>query len=505
MATEHWDEQLRRLLKDYREPELPSGRLDEIGRRLADRLREDSVLDANLRTLLPQAEEPLMFADRLDEIGSRLAGQLAPRNRRRRRRPAPSGSRAPLWAGLGIAAAFLMAVAVASRSPAPKPPSPPAPLVRIESEPEPLLQPEPPAVVKEEAPAPKPPPPPPPLPEPLPRPVAPAVEPPAPAPKPAAPTVVEPAPAAVAVLEAVEGDVQPREPGRGLIPGDRIVTGKDGRARVRYDDGTSLVLDAESALVLVGGPGKLLQMEQGRLTAEVKPQPAGRPLAVATPGADVQVLGTRFTLSIAGAGTRLEVEEGRVRLTRRPDGASVDVAAGHFAVAARGTALLTRPIPEEPKTFFLEIEQLSGARGTKPADGPARRPFLEPWPEAQGGVCVAVPGSGMDVAGELKLAKGTWHLWVRYRDEPGNAKIGFTVMLRDQVLGQFSTPGRSADWLWQKVTFAWPGGPVLLTLRSQHEASRALPTQPDVRFRPYAELNRWDRICLTPDERFTPE
>jgi hypothetical protein len=183
----------------------------------------------------------------------------------------------------------------------------------------------------------------------------------------------------------------------------------------------------------------------------------------------------------------------------------VDVGAGQFAVAAKGVALLTRPLPEEPKTVFYELEEFGTARGVKPADGPGRRLFLEPFDAAKGGWCLAVPGADMEVVGDARLAKGAWHLWLRFRDEPGTAKIGFSVAVNGQVVGQASTPGKGRDWTWKRFTFAWPGGTARIALRSTFEGVKAAPTQSDYRQSPYGALNRWDRLCLTPDEDFNPE
>jgi hypothetical protein len=64
-----------------------------------------------------------------------------------------------------------------------------------------------------------------------------------------------------------------------------------------------------------------------------------------TPHAEVTVLGTRLALTVSAEATRLEVQEGRVRITRLPDRASVEVKAGQFAVARAGSELVAqRPV-----------------------------------------------------------------------------------------------------------------------------------------------------------------
>ncbi|HZE97224.1 MAG TPA: glycoside hydrolase family 48 protein [Planctomycetota bacterium] len=74
-------------------------------------------------------------------------------------------------------------------------------------------------------------------------------------------------------------------------------------------------------------PGKRFYLSQGRLTASVDRQ--ADPLVIRTPQANATVLGTRFVLSTAHDGTRLEVTHGKVRFTRGPE--KVDVAAEEVA------------------------------------------------------------------------------------------------------------------------------------------------------------------------------
>jgi hypothetical protein len=77
------------------------------------------------------------------------------------------------------------------------------------------------------------------------------------------------------------------------------------------------------------------------MTAVVADQPAGRQLVITTPHAEARVQGTRFTLTVSEKATRLDVDQGRVRFTRRSDGAAVDLTAGRYAATdAMGRTLL---------------------------------------------------------------------------------------------------------------------------------------------------------------------
>jgi hypothetical protein len=69
-------------------------------------------------------------------------------------------------------------------------------------------------------------------------------------------------------------------------------------------------------------------------------------MVFSTPHAEAIVLGTTLRLAVEAGdkgSTRLDVEKGKVRLTRTADGKSVDVLADHFAVAAAGVPLASKP------------------------------------------------------------------------------------------------------------------------------------------------------------------
>jgi ferric-dicitrate binding protein FerR (iron transport regulator) len=142
--------------------------------------------------------------------------------------------------------------------------------------------------------------------------------------------------------QGADGTVQLREGDR-LRGGARIVVGDGAEAELVRYDGTRLQLGAATTLRLpttLDGP---IALERGELAVEAAHQPAGSPLVFATPQADAEVVGTTLSLAIGAASTRLAVSEGRVRLTRRVDGAAVMVEAGFTATA--GASADDRLIP----------------------------------------------------------------------------------------------------------------------------------------------------------------
>jgi len=196
------------------------------------------------------------------------------------------------------------------------------------------------------------------------RPKPPAVTPEAPA-KPAAPPPpkqevekTEPTQVAVAKAECVEGGVSlltssGKRAFKGiedLLPGQGLETAAvQGRAAVRFPDGTRLEIGPATEIqeIRVDG-GKRVVVIRGTVTAAVAKQPKDEAMLFPTPHGEAKVLGTTLRLSVdpdAKKGTRLEVLEGSVQLTRKSDGKAVEVASGHFAVAATGVTLESRPSP----------------------------------------------------------------------------------------------------------------------------------------------------------------
>jgi ferric-dicitrate binding protein FerR (iron transport regulator) len=181
----------------------------------------------------------------------------------------------------------------------------------------------------------------------------------------------DPAPTAAAapvLLERAEGEVrlrrgdraEPVRAGQAVLAGDGLETvGSKAAARLAFPDGTRVELAGETALRDIfdrqAGRGARAFVARGTVTAEVPPQKADQPLMLTTPHGEVRVLGTWLRLVVEAAPrgtTRLEVRDGRARLTRASDGKGVDVPGDHYAVAGPGTELVARPIPVRIQEAF---------------------------------------------------------------------------------------------------------------------------------------------------------
>ncbi|HVE40472.1 MAG TPA: FecR family protein, partial [Planctomycetota bacterium] len=386
-------EEIHRLVEEYRDGTIPAA----DARRLADAIRRDPAVAAAVRKALAfsghlgQAVDAAgddsfarSFAERLqaerggaefvNAFEKRTSNRLTSRSRRIRRTT-------PSLVPFLVAAAFVLAVVglvvYTTKQPAPRsvaqqtlpPPPPPEEPKRAPEPPQPTPElpkpaPEEPKTVAPQNPTPPPPAKPQSAPDPAP---APPVEEPKPAP--VKPTEVAPA-TAVAKIDRVEGDVfvvvegerKPARSGQPLLSGMAVTTGLgQSGASLVLADGTRFGIGADASLrEIVKGPrGTRVVLNAGTLVADVSKQPAEQPLVFATPHGEARVLGTVLRLIVDFALTRLEVKEGKVRLTR--EGKSVDVAAGQYAVAGKDQPLIARSVSPDEIVLIPQQAKLTGA------------------------------------------------------------------------------------------------------------------------------------------------
>jgi len=125
------------------------------------------------------------------------------------------------------------------------------------------------------------------------------------------------------------------------LPGGTIEgTAPDSWFELEFDDGTSAMIFGDSILTFSDQGQKELRLKQGRFSATVVPQPAGEPMLIHTPVADLKVIGTRFDVEAGPESTMLYVREGKVRIRRVSDGKTVDVQADHRVVVTSDSDML---------------------------------------------------------------------------------------------------------------------------------------------------------------------
>jgi ferric-dicitrate binding protein FerR (iron transport regulator) len=360
------DEALRESMLRY----LEGGLAEEDLARLSLSLRTDEAARREMAELLLQEVHLSRIAEEAAGAERKPASKSTTRIGVRKVRRSPRRAHFAAAVAAGVLLGIVLFFAVRPGPPAGRPPEPapaitlsPQPAAPPPPEPRPLPQP-PPAYDPPKAPeAPRPP-----LEEPRPAIAAPPPRPdsaPPPAvretPKPRAPEPAAPAPAepTIARIERVQGEVQvlsgpvrtPARAGQNLAWGQGLEAGPRAAAVLKYSDGTRVELGSGAVLWEASDrpargeeSPKRLFLAAGALSADVARQQPGRPMALVTPHGEAKVLGTSLRLVVEPASTRLELKEGRVRLTRKEDQAAVEVSAGHYAVLAKGVPLEARPL-----------------------------------------------------------------------------------------------------------------------------------------------------------------
>ena len=166
--------------------------------------------------------------------------------------------------------------------------------------------------------------------------------------------------------QMIQGSDSPQTPTRwsnvlnkgAELPGGTIEgMAPDSWFELEFHDGSIGMISGDSILTFSDQGQKELRLKQGRFSASVVPQPAGKPMLIHTPSAVLKVIGTQFDVEAVHDSTMLHVREGKVQITQIRDGKTVDVPAGYRVVAAAESAMLLRPVAPDrtwAKTPFWE-------------------------------------------------------------------------------------------------------------------------------------------------------
>ena len=113
---------------------------------------------------------------------------------------------------------------------------------------------------------------------------------------------------------------------------------------LRFNDGSEITISGASMLTFSDDGQKRLRLREGRMSADVSPQPDGKPMVIQTRTATLTVLGTSFDVEADLPATAVSVREGTVRVMRASDGKEIDVPANHRVIAAADQKLERRQI-----------------------------------------------------------------------------------------------------------------------------------------------------------------
>jgi hypothetical protein len=295
-------------------------------------------------------------------------------------------------------------------------------------------------------------------------PVAPPVR-----PEPARPAPLKPVTiSVVAILDRVDGEVfvlAGRDLGREKLraragveikPGEGLeCVGARSFALVSFADKTRIELGGDTLVrEMLNAKGKRVFIEKGTVKAEIAKQPKDQPMIFDTPHGEAKVVGTVLRLVVEPdpkKGTSLEVEEGKVELVNAV-GRTVEVAAGHGAVAATGVPLAAKLYPREEVLFALDFEDgkrpLVVDNGTVER-GPGNRLCLAGEPDPSGS-CKLFFGDGTN---GLLTFMGDEVLSFDYWTDPQASQVNFNFWDRTQGRSHEGQVAKVVVGKWTHVTF----------------------------------------------------
>jgi hypothetical protein len=125
---------------------------------------------------------------------------------------------------------------------------------------------------------------------------------------------------------------------------------------LEFNDGSQVVISGNSMLTISDLGQKELRLREGSFSANVVPQPEGKPMLVSTRTALFEVMGTRFSVDAELSSSTLTVNEGKVRATRLSDGSTEEVSAKYRVVVAVGRELVPEHMPESVTLWQSHLE-----------------------------------------------------------------------------------------------------------------------------------------------------
>ena len=124
---------------------------------------------------------------------------------------------------------------------------------------------------------------------------------------------------------------------------------------LQFLDGSTVMISGASLLTFADLGQKKMRLREGRLSANIEPQPDGKPMLIHTRSAVLKVLGTQFDVEANLASTVLTVNEGKVRFRRLSDGSEVDVLAKHHVTTDTDNGLLPVLVPDSVHSWKSQL------------------------------------------------------------------------------------------------------------------------------------------------------
>jgi len=259
---------------------------------------------------------------------------------------------------------------------------------------------------------------------------------------------------------------EPARPGMNLLESDRLRTGPGGGMELKYKDGTTILLFAETDARFAS---RRADLKIGAIRCDVAPQFADKPFVFATPHAEATVLGTTFELTAARDETRLHTLRGRVRLTS--GGSSTEVSSGGLATAdEQGLCVwesvcdldfsAMKALPPRMETVYCASDELPK---------PDRR--IVPAPRS-----ALLGNGGLRLAGEAGMMPGHGLVVLRWTEDIGEDAVVETMVAGGEAwsLG-LAVSGDS--FRGYRIIFATPGPPGGIGVDTLHPSDHTLLAQ----------------------------
>lgn len=126
-----------------------------------------------------------------------------------------------------------------------------------------------------------------------------------------------------------------------VAPGSRVRTDPRTRARLELDDGSSLVLDRATEIVLDATAPRTARLLAGTLVADVAHREGAPAARIVTPAGPVEVIGTRFALHATDDRANVRVTRGAVKVGEADR--AVEVKTGQEATLSRAEGVSVAP------------------------------------------------------------------------------------------------------------------------------------------------------------------
>jgi len=235
------------------------------------------------------------------------------------------------------------------------------------------------------------------------------------------------------------------EAGQEILEGQTVLAvGAANSAIVVFPDSTRIEMAGDSEARYSAAKAKAVFLAKGELVAMVAPQAKGRPMTVTTPHAEVQVLGTMFSVRCDAASTRLRIDDGVVQFTCLTGGRRINLPAGYEAVATKGGGLAAKPFlgPNMVKDPGFE----KNAQGWQVLKGRTGKPAVGPVQVHSGQAALQVPqtecspcviqyakvrgGATYEVIGWVKAGNAEAEIAIVFRKHSGIEYWGKTVIAK---------------------------------------------------------------------------